>query len=115
MDVFTSLFVIQILLVLFKEYLYDSDFWQYYIAEKQSTHENVLIKIMISYYEKEQIRSLESELRILISLKHKNLMKIMEWFILDNYFYVVMEYCSGGNLEKILKKQKKIPQQVYYK
>jgi serine/threonine protein kinase len=104
-------------LVLFKEILSEIIFCQYYIAEKQLTHEDVLIKRMrmkLNYFSIEKMeKNLEQELKISNSLKY--IVKIMEWFILDDHFYVVMEYCSGGNLEKILRDQKKIPQQVYYK
>jgi serine/threonine protein kinase len=38
---------------------------------------------------------------------------VIEFFIEDEYYCLVMEFCSGGDLEKILEKNNCISQPVY--
>jgi calcium/calmodulin-dependent protein kinase I len=39
-----------------------------------------------------------SELEILLSLDHPNIVKVLDFFEEDQYFYIVLEYMSGGEL-----------------
>jgi calcium-dependent protein kinase len=61
-------------------------------------------KSSMSYnYEKSQ---LDNQISILKSLDHPNIIRIFEFFDEAEKYYLVMEYCSGGNLfSKILKRQ----------
>jgi serine/threonine protein kinase len=42
----------------------------------------------------------------------KFLVELVEFFIEKEYYYLVMEYCSKGDLEKIFKKKKHFSQSV---
>jgi serine/threonine protein kinase len=63
--------------------------------------------------DKENVKSIEAEFTIGYKLGSKcpYLVKATEFNMDDNYCYLVMEYCEGGDLRDLLKKKKKI----YYK
>lgn len=54
---------------------------------------------------KEDEESLRSEVNILTSINHPNIIKAFEFFEEEKYFYVVLEYLDGGELfDRIVKK-----------
>lgn len=50
-------------------------------------------------------KSAETETRLLCRLKHPNIVEYIDCFHQSDNFYLVMEYCSGGDLAKKLKDQ----------
>ncbi len=53
----------------------------------------------------EDEQSLRSEVKILSALNHPNVVRALDFFEEDKYFYVVMEYLDGGELfDRIVKK-----------
>ena len=42
--------------------------------------------------------SILREIELLISLDHPNIVKIFEYFITEDSYYLITEYCKGGNL-----------------
>jgi serine/threonine protein kinase len=56
----------------------------------------------------EALKILDAELRASIKLVDKSpfLVKVVEYFIDSGYCFLVMDYFSGGDLEKVLKKNK---------
>ena len=46
---------------------------------------------------------LHSEIKVLQSIDNKNVIKLSEWFNENKYYYLVMEFCNGGDLEKYIK------------
>ena len=49
---------------------------------------------------------MRNELQVLEAVDHPNITRVFELMEDDRNFYVVMEYCSGGNLlERILEKK----------
>ncbi len=54
---------------------------------------------------KEDEDSLRSEVQILTSINHPNIVKAFEFFEEEKYFYVILEYLDGGELfDRIVKK-----------
>ena len=47
---------------------------------------------------------LSNEINILNNLKHPNIVKFVQVKKTKNHYYIVMEYCNGGELEKALEK-----------
>jgi calcium-dependent protein kinase len=54
----------------------------------------------------EQVNQLSREIEILTTVDHPNIIKYYETFNDVNYFHIVMEYCTGGELlERIISKR----------
>jgi len=51
-----------------------------------------------------QMKYLKNEISILKSLNHPNIVKLIEIKKTKNHYYIVMEYCNGGELFKALEK-----------
>lgn len=88
----------------------------------RDTSEFRAVKIIKKHLFKEDFKvSLLSEVAILRSLDHPNIIRIYEFFEDDKRFYIVMEYCSGGDLFGEILKEKnftetlaaKIMQQIF--
>lgn len=54
------------------------------------------------------MENLVREVHISFNLKHKNIIKCYNTLESKNNYYIIFEYCSGGDLEKYMKRQKKI-------
>jgi serine/threonine protein kinase len=56
------------------------------------------------------LKALHSKLRITMVLAKKIpfLLKVVEYFIDGGYCFLVMEYCSGGNLNKVLEQNRQL-------
>ena len=55
-----------------------------------------------------------NEINILKKIDHQNIIKIFEFYIDDNNYYLVTEYCRGGELFTLLRKTKLTEIQVAY-
>ena len=53
-----------------------------------------------------------SEFNLLSTLDHPNIVKLYEIFFYKNNYYVIMEYCKGGTLIDLIKKNKNISQKT---
>lgn len=62
----------------------------------------VAIKILFKNKLKTSAKRLQYEIDIIISLDHPNIIKCYETFEDEEHIYIVMEYCSGGELIDIL-------------
>jgi len=65
-------------------------------------------KVAIKVLNKEKlgnsIQDIKDEVKILVKLDHPNIVKYYETYDDNKYMYLVMEYCSGGELfDKIAK------------
>ena len=49
---------------------------------------------------------LNNEISVLKNLDHPNVIKLFECFYDQNYYYMIQEYCAGGDLYDYIKKQK---------
>ena len=58
----------------------------------------VAIKVLNKERLKENILAIKEEVRILTRLDHPNIVKYYETYDDTKYMYLVMEYCSGGEL-----------------
>ncbi|KAL4466461.1 hypothetical protein ABPG73_019079 [Tetrahymena malaccensis] len=62
--------------------------------------------IKIDEVSKEDKQNLENEIDILRNLDHPNIIKIYEFYKDSNYFYIVSELCTGGELfDKIIEEK----------
>ncbi len=51
-------------------------------------------------------KSFSNEIAVLKTLDHPNIIKLFECYYDNNYYYMVEEYCSGGDLFDYIQKQK---------
>lgn len=54
--------------------------------------------------------ALFSEIDILKSLKSPNIVGFLEVMESDNYYYIIQEFCNGGDLKGVMDKRKNIPE-----
>ena len=54
----------------------------------------------------ETLKYLNNEIRIMQTLNHPNIVKLEDIKKTKNHFYIIMEYCNGGELSKALKEYK---------
>ena len=66
----------------------------------KATNEKVAIKILekSKIKEKDDLQRIIREMQILNELNHPNIVKVYEICESDEYFFIIMEYCSGGEL-----------------
>ena len=57
-----------------------------------------------------------SEIAIMRTTEHPNLLSLVDYLETSSNYYVVVQYCKDGDLEKYLEKHKKIdePEAVFY-
>lgn len=53
---------------------------------------------------------IKNEIDILSQIDHPNVIRFIEILRTSNNFYLVYEYCNGGDLERLLKKRKLLPE-----
>jgi len=53
---------------------------------------------------------IKNEIYILSKIDHVNVIKFIEILRTSNNFYLIYEYCNGGDLERLLKKRKLLPE-----
>lgn len=57
------------------------------------------IKIINKYsLNEKQLNNITNEINIMRTLKHQNVLKLIEYFNFNDYCYLVLEYCNGGEI-----------------
>ena len=59
---------------------------------------------------------LDREIQILSDMKkfkHENIVQYVEFFHLDCYVYIIMEYCEGGTLFEYIRKHGVVPEHTF--
>jgi serine/threonine protein kinase len=88
-------------------------------AEKISNHKKVAVKVMkigtsgTKEFEK-NYKNLQAEIEIGIKFGYgcRFLVSVLEFFMEDEYCCLVMEFCSGGDLERIFNEKRYLPEKV---
>ena len=70
------------------------------------TNKTVAIKEM-EIYEPEDLEVYQTEVSVHRSIVHPNIAKFIDAFAEKDNYYIVLEYCSGGDLEKLIKQRKR--------
>jgi len=78
-----------------------------YLAEDWLYKEKCAVKEMLNNFtdevEKEgAIKRFKNEAQILVKIKHKNIPGIIDYFIENNCYYLVMKYIEGKNLQELI-------------
>ena len=71
-----------------------------FLAKDLRHNEMVAIKVvsMMSLKADTQKELFQREINAMYCLKHESIVSLLDFFWDDNYYYIVMEYCKGGNL-----------------
>ena len=78
------------------------------------TNEKVAIKIISKANEKHNILT-ETEISILKSINHQNIIKVFDVIETKENYYIIFEYISGGNLQKYIQTQGRLNQNTIMK
>ena len=60
------------------------------------------------FYLESEMRNFESEVGLLRSIKHENIVELVDFKKSQNNFYLFLEYCEGGNLSEYIQEKKKL-------
>mgnify|MGYP001426073434 CR=1 FL=1 len=79
----------------------------------ERTREQVAIKVidLRSIREKPAKQMLEGEIDALKKLNHINILKCHDIYSTVNNCYIITEFCNEGDLENLLKKREKLPEE----
>ena len=61
-----------------------------------------VIDIHYQFLVKQKTASYFQEVNVLKQIQHRNIISIYDHFQEDNYFFIVLEYCSSGSLDSII-------------
>jgi NIMA (never in mitosis gene a)-related kinase len=104
-----------------KKELGSGGFGTVYLVEKKETHGEWVIKFVAlgdkkTTNYKEKLKSIERDLTVGTTIGRNSpfLMKYIETFEEGGYYCIVMEYCTGGDLQSLLDKKKIFTESVYF-
>jgi len=81
---------------------------------KQGTHTPTGEKVAIKILEKDKIKDhadldrINREITILKKVRHPNVVQLFEMIENNDYLYLIMEYCSGGELFQHIVKNRRL-------
>lgn len=99
---------------IFAEKIGSGNYAEVYKAyRKGQMREVVAVKCVLqSSLSKSALNNLESEIKILKKLKHEHIVQMLDFVWDDKYVYIIMEYCSGGDLSNFIKSRQRLPENV---
>ncbi|KAF5352277.1 hypothetical protein D9758_011942 [Tetrapyrgos nigripes] len=85
-----------------------------YKGYHESTRQQVAIKTVTrDKLSPKLVENLQSEIQILKLLSHRHITKLIEIVHAEHYIYLVMEFCSGGDLTNYIKKRGRVESLEY--
>ncbi|CAH8577097.1 unnamed protein product, partial [Heterobilharzia americana] len=92
--------------------------------EIEKTAEQVIYKarrkgtikyLAVACAEKHRRPLISNHVRISHELKHKNVLQFYEWYETSNHLWLVMELCTGGSLEQVIREDQLLSENVIRK
>ncbi|XP_025077339.1 serine/threonine-protein kinase ULK3-like isoform X2 [Pomacea canaliculata] len=88
----------------------------YKAYKKTGIREVVAIKCVLkSSLNKASTENLLTEIELLKNLKHEHIVELKDFIWDSKYIYLVMEYCSGGDLSHFIKSKRALPERIVRK
>ncbi|VDO03434.1 unnamed protein product [Rodentolepis nana] len=66
--------------------------------------------LAISCIDKKKRTHVTNHVRLIRALKHETILKFYEWYETSNHLWVVMDLCTGGTLDRMLREDKLFPE-----
>ena len=82
-------------------------FGKVFKVQNKKTNKILALKIIKKSEREEENEELLNEIEIMIKLEHPNIIKIYDYYLNKNNYYIIMEYVSGGELYDYINKEKK--------
>eukprot|EP00505_MAST-04D_sp_SCG-Rhode-Island_P000991 Stramenopile-MAST_4_protein_991 len=79
-----------------------------YKGRKHKSVEYVAVKSV----EKDQMDKVLHEVQLLYRLKHPNILRFFNWYETGNHIWLILEYCTGGDLLQLLMQDARMPEQA---
>ncbi len=73
-----------------------------YKGRKKKSVEYIAVKSL----EKNKKKKVLNEVKISNNLVHSNILRFYNWYETRNHLWLIVEFCSGGDLMKIIEKDK---------
>ncbi|XP_053405951.1 serine/threonine-protein kinase ULK3-like isoform X1 [Mercenaria mercenaria] len=88
----------------------------YKAYRKSGSREVAAIKCVLkSSLNKASTENLLTEIALLKKLKHENIVELKDFQWDDTYIYLIMEYCSGGDLSRFIRSKRMLPEHIVRK
>ena len=102
---------------IFKDKIGKGSFADVYNCEHKTSGKRYALKIvnrehLLSMGEPRLITGLESEIKLMKEIDHENIVRLHDFFSTEKNFYLVLELCNGGDLNKYIKKRKILSEKV---
>ena len=86
-----------------KQVIGEGTFSKVKLGINKITKEKVAIKILekSKIIEKDDLERIFREMKIIKQLNHENIVKVYDVFENNEYYFIIMDYCEGGELFRI--------------
>ncbi|GLU12529.1 hypothetical protein SLE2022_292020 [Rubroshorea leprosula] len=96
-----------------KSKLGESSFSAVWKAERRSIGEEVAVKqVFLSKLNKHLANCLDCEIKFLSSVKHPNIIRLLDVFQTENCMIMVLEFCAGGNLASYIQCHGRVQERI---
>lgn len=100
----------------FVDYLSKGGFGSCYLIKSTKFDITFVCKVMRDQKEdKSFILSYKREVEALIQLDHPNIVRIYDVFTEKKYLFIILEYCSAGNISSVLTEKKRLSAQTVFR
>lgn len=85
------------------KFINNGSFGLCYLVRSINYNQDFVCKVSISEFQDPKfLEKITCEAEILSKLNHPNIIRIYDYFVEFGQFYMILEYCSGGNLYEIV-------------
>lgn len=99
-----------------KERIGKGNYADVYLGSHKTTGQKFAIKAISkdTFSEPKLLAGLESEIRIMREFQHPNILQLYKYFSSEKNFYLVLEYCHGGDLSKFIRKRNRLTETLSF-
>ena len=81
------------------------NFADVYLGTSQKTGNKYAVKVISkeTFNDPRLVAGLDAEIKIMKEFSHKNIVQLYKYFSSEKNYYLVVEYCAGGDLNKYIR------------